>query len=146
MDDRSWKQAQLGIASVGLGLRCVATHAPAAYLASLLGASELCSAIDPSFVLDEADNGLQFGISRALLMSAVCPEAALDLTGSSHRQKYLSSLVDARLREALVTDQMGDPSFLAHLALQGLPGAGVWLTAPPVEDGRKLMRLCSQSF
>ena len=49
MQDRSWQLAQLGIKQSGLGIRCVSQHAPAAYLASLSSASELCKSIDPEF-------------------------------------------------------------------------------------------------
>lgn len=29
-------------------------------------------------------------------------------------------------------------SFRAHVALSGLPGAGIWLTTPPADDGRAM--------
>jgi hypothetical protein len=31
-----------------------------------------------------------------------------------------------------------DAGFAAHIALTSLPGAGAWLTAPPVDDGREI--------
>ena len=43
-----WQQAALGFAQAGLGLRCTAAHAPAAYLASL-GCSLSACALDASF-------------------------------------------------------------------------------------------------
>ena len=35
-------------------------------------------------------------------------------------------------------EQGGDPFFAAHMALTALPGAGAFLTAPPVDDGREI--------
>ena len=53
-------------------------------------------------------------------------------------QKKMSGLVDAAILNNLQDSQQHDAFFLAHLALIGLPGAGVWLTAPPVADDREI--------
>ena len=53
-------------------------------------------------------------------------------------QKELSTLIDAATLAALLDEQRNDATFCAHLALQAVPGAGAWLTAPPVDDGREL--------
>ena len=43
-------------------------------------------------------------------------------------------MVDARAMQHLLTAA----SFCAHVALCSVPGAGAWLTAPPVNDGREI--------
>ena len=47
-------------------------------------------------------------------------------------------MVDCFLQQQLLQEQGGDPFFAAHMALAGLPGAGAFLTAPPVDDGREI--------
>ena len=52
-------------------------------------------------------------------------------------------MIDAALYQELQTEQAHDRFFCAHLALAGLPGAGAFLTAPPVADGREIdAQLC----
>jgi hypothetical protein len=53
-------------------------------------------------------------------------------------QKYLSSLIDARLRDGIETGPGADGAYKHHLALVRQPGAGAWLTAPPADDGRSM--------
>ena len=138
LSDRSWSLAQLGIVHGGLGIRDPAKHAAAAYLASLSQTRELCGLIDPSFDGDDADGGLYLHATEADLRASVLEAAAPDRGGSRLTQKEVSSLVDAALLQQLAHDQRHDAFFCAHLALNALPGAGVWLTAPPVKDDREI--------
>ena len=69
----------------------------------------------------------------------VLDAARLDFGQADHvSQKTLSGLLDAAGRQALLLQESGDLSFRAHMATCSLPGAGVWLTAPPAEDGREM--------
>ena len=47
-------------------------------------------------------------------------------------------MLDGAALHKLCSDTAEDPWFQAHVALCSVPGAGVWLTAPPAEDGREL--------
>ena len=47
-------------------------------------------------------------------------------------------MVDAASLNALLASQRHDIAFRANVALNGSPGAGAWLTAPPTEDGREI--------
>ena len=47
-------------------------------------------------------------------------------------------MVDCALHQQLLQDNSGDRFFAAHVALVGQPGAGAFLTAPPVDDGREV--------
>ena len=47
-------------------------------------------------------------------------------------------MVDCSLQQQVLQEHGGDPIFAAHMALAGLPGAGAFLTAPPVDDGREI--------
>ena len=47
-------------------------------------------------------------------------------------------MVDGALRQQMLLEQAGDRFFAAHVALAGQPGAGAFLTAPPVDDGREV--------
>ena len=50
----------------------------------------------------------------------------------------LSRMLDAAQTQQLVTANASDPTFAAHVELCSVPGAGVWLTAPPATDGRAI--------
>ena len=47
-------------------------------------------------------------------------------------------MVDAALLQKLLQVSADDAGFQAGIALNRVPGAGVWLTAPPVEDRREI--------
>ena len=47
-------------------------------------------------------------------------------------------MIDAALYQEMLGEQAHDRFFCAHLALSSLPGAGAFLTAPPVDDGREI--------
>ena len=131
LPDRSWCLAQLSIAHGGLGLRDPAKHAPAAYLASLSQTCDLCESIDAEYQRDDAGGECFLRATEAHLRGTVLEAAALDRGGVRLTQKELSGLVDASLLKNLEQDQQHDAFFSAHIALCSLPGAGVWLTAPP---------------
>ena len=50
----------------------------------------------------------------------------------------MSALIDARLEHDLRESCRSNTSYLAHLALQSLCGAGAWLTAPPADPDRQI--------
>ena len=47
-------------------------------------------------------------------------------------------MIDAAAQARLLEQEQHDAAFCAHVALNCLPGAAAWLTAPPVDDGREL--------
>jgi hypothetical protein len=135
--DRSWILSQVSVIQGGLGLRDPSVHAPAAYLASLHHTRSLCGRIDPQF--DAADNGgaLLLDTTEADFATAVREGAAWgEQCGMS--QKHLSTLLDGAVLHRLLGEGQSDASFQAHVSLCQQPGAGVWLTAPPVDDGREI--------
>ena len=138
VEGRSWTQAQLSLRQGGLGLRCVAMHAPAAFVASVLSARDLCARIDPSFSLEDVGGHLGLQGAWSLLRNRVSPEANVDIHEQSPTQKYLSGLVDAQHLTTLKAATATDLSFQAHLSLVGQATAGAWLTALPVDDGRAI--------
>lgn len=71
---------------------------------------------------------------NGLVLEAARPE--IQAKGAS--QKHVSRLIDAAAKDALLQREALDPSFQAHVSLISLPGAGAWLTAPPVDDGRRM--------
>ena len=138
LPERSWALAQLGILQGGLGIRDPVAHAPAAYVASLLQTSELCAQIDGRFDIDDPDGGLGRAAAETELRSRVLETASWERGTAEVSQKELSAMVDAASLSALLSNERGDAPFQAHIALNRMPGAGVWLTAPPTEDGREI--------
>jgi hypothetical protein len=138
VDERGWSQAQLGMSEGGSGFRDPSKHAPAkhalaAYPASIQGCADKCRSISPGY----GRRGFDKERAEEELRNEV--NLGASLTGPAwERQKYFSSLVDARIREALEKGPGADGAYKQHWALVKLPGAGAWLTAPPAGDGRHL--------
>ena len=140
LPDRSWTLAQIGILHGGLGIRAPDQHAAAAYLASVSASQELCERIDPGFDVADSAGGLALAETNQLLDASIL-EAARSTRHdavSKPSQKRMSNLVDAASKVRLRLNEAHDRSFLGHIALTSLPGAGVWLVAPPVDEDRKM--------
>jgi hypothetical protein len=123
VDDASWRQAQLGTASGGLGLRSADAHAPAAYLASSTCSLELCQKIDPGFSWDDAGLGTVAGQHNTCVPAT--KRVSMDLPPAEAE----GGLKQSDLSEAL------DEAQFASLKALGLEAAaaahaGVWLNAP----------------
>ena len=138
LHQRSWALAQLGIAQGGLGVRDPARHAPAAYFASLQQSRELCGRLDLGFEADDASGGSLLADTEQALRGSVLEGASWNRGEVGVSQKDLSGMLDAAALEQLKRDEAQDASFLAHVELCRLAGAGAWLTANPVEDGREI--------
>jgi hypothetical protein len=138
MSDRSWAVAQLSIQHGGLGIRDPSRHGSAAYLASLLQTRALCQRIDIQFDVDDACGGSCLHATEADVRSNCLEQAAFERGSRCLTQKDLSGLLDAAMLQQLKSASVHDAGFAAHIALTSLPGAGAWLTAPPVEDGREI--------
>ena len=134
MADRSWHLAQLGVSQGGLGIRDPQRHAPAAYYASLLQTQDLCCAIDRAFDTTDQDGGLYKHAVEMTLRQNILEAAAFDPGSTKLTQKRCSGLLDAAAAEKLRMEHQSDASFLAHLSLLRVPGAGAWLTAPVTKD------------
>ena len=57
LSEDDWRLASLGVAAGGLGARCAAEHAPAAYVASFSACCELCGRLWPAFDPSDLDEG-----------------------------------------------------------------------------------------
>ena len=140
LPERCWSLAQMGIAHGGLGIRDPGQHGPAAYVASILQSRGLCQKIDGSFDPRDVCEGLGLRSALEQLSDSVLEPARPMLEGAlpNIRQKKLSQLLDAALKQHLLQSEVRDAAFRAHVGLCSLPGAGAWLTAPVVKDGREL--------
>jgi len=136
--DRSWSLAQLSVKHGGLGIRDPVLHAPAAFLGSLGQTQGLYVKIDPDFDSLDGCGGLFKSKTEADLRQHIMEAASLDWGAVPHTQKDLSSMIDGALQFQIREQQAHDRFFCAHMALSTLPGAGAFLTAPPVEDGREI--------
>ena len=94
--------------------------------------------LDSSFDVADAEGGSHLRETSVRLQEQVLPGAAATLDTATLTQKQLSAMVDAAALERLLANQRHDAAFCAHVALCRVPGAGVWLTAAPTEDGREL--------
>ena len=109
--------------------------------------------LDEAFDSSDLEDGLRLSGSLQQVRTACLPSAPvqnlavgqLELLGS---QKHLSAQVDAALIDNLSKDFQATGSLPRHLALEAIPGAGAWLTAPAsqgdVEIDEPLYRLCVQ--
>ena len=138
LPDRAWGLAQLGILQGGLGIRDPAAHAPAAYFASVLQTVELCTKIDGAYDASDRDGGSHVASVQEALRDRVLEAASWDRGAATISQKELSSMIDAASLQALCERHRADAPFQAHIALCRMPGAGAWITAPPVDDGREI--------
>ena len=138
LEERSWHLAQLGLAKGGLGVRDPGRHAAGAYIASLAQTRDLCQRIDSAFDVTDAAGGLCLADATAEVRNLALEAAALDRGNEPVKQKEISSLLDASFKQQILANNGSDPTFLTHLTLCSVPGAGTWLTAPPVPDGRAI--------
>jgi hypothetical protein len=138
LPERSWSLAQVGVSHGGLGVRDPARHAPAAYLASLRQSRDLCRRLDPDFDAEDKDGGSFLRDTERVLKASVLEGASWDRGDAAPSQKELSGMLDAAAMKQLLEGHAQDAAFRAHVGLCQLPGAGAWLTANPVADGREL--------
>ena len=67
LSDGNWRLASLGIAAGGLGARCAAEHAPAAYVVSFSVCRELCCQLWPDFDPFDLDDGCHLTAAEKFL-------------------------------------------------------------------------------
>ena len=124
LSEDDWRLASLGVAAGGLGARCAAEHAPAAYVASVSACRELCGHLWPAFDPFDLDEGCRLAAAEEALRGIYA-------VSDSPSQKSLSGMVEARS----VSGIFGDPTLPRHRRLHleacRVPGAGAWLTANP---------------
>ena len=138
LTELSWALAQLGIAQVELGIRDPARHDPAAYLASLCQSRELCGSLDAGFDAEDTSGGSFLAETERELRALVLEGASWDRGEVGVSRKDLSGMLDAAAIEQLKWEHSQDATFHGHVGLCRLTGAGAWLTANPVEDGREI--------
>ena len=91
-----WQQAALGFAQAGLGLRCTAAHAPAAYLASLGSSLSACAELDASFCAEAVTAHVDVAAALAALNAQLPGVRALSLDAAlGSKQRQLSERLDA---------------------------------------------------
>jgi len=132
LDDEQWAQATLGTSSGGLGLRSLARHSHAAFLASRTGGLELCKKLDPNHSLHSGGEQAQSPeqAARDAYNRSVNDDDQLppgNLEGLS--QKAMSAAIDKRTGMQLAANAC--QSRRAHLKLLGVEGAGIHLQAAP---------------
>ena len=126
-----WRLASLGIAAGGLGARCAAERAPAAYVASFSARRDTCCLLWPAFDPFDLDEGCHLAAAEEALRRSIPPGANMYEESDSPSKKFLSGMIEAQS----VSDIFGDPSLPRHRRLHleacHVPGAGAWLTANP---------------
>ena len=131
-----WKQASVGFAHAGLGLRSTSHHAPAAYLASWAAALRSATDIDASFSVDESKASPAVAAAVAAFNAQVDPARAITIdTALGCKQQTLSHTLDAagwdeQLANASLTDR-------ATLLSEASVGGRAFLSATP--SGRTQM-------
>ena len=115
----------------GLGLRLAQRHAPAAYIASLVGTAASCLALDPAY--DLANHSAYLAAVTAHNQDALPPDHLQVPVPPNTRQRELSQALDRAVVSQLLAPGPGREAARAHFHLLQLPGAGAWLHAPPCE-------------
>ena len=138
-DDEQWAQANLSTDSGGLGLRSLAQHSSAAFLASRSSCVELCQQLDPSHTFQSTD-GLEPAPERLAFdayNSSVNDDDRLPLNVSGAlSQKELSAAIDKRSYAQLTDADTVCQARRAHLSLVSASGAGLWLQATPSTEAQ----------
>ena len=118
--DSSWKQAQLSLSRGGLGLRSLAHHSTAAFIASISTAGH---ASPSDHFLVEAVNSYN---------TSVPPESAIDINSLATtpcRQHTLSATVESTQFNSLLSESSTVDK--ARLLSVSLPHASSWLSVVP---------------
>ena len=127
--EEDWRLASLGVAAGGLGARCAAERAPAAYVAIFSACRELCGRLWPAFDPFDLDDGCRSVAAEDALRGTISCGANIYAVSDSPSQKSLSVMVEAQSVSAL----FGGPTLPKHRRLYleacRVPGAGAWLTA-----------------
>ena len=118
--------ASLGVAAGGLGARCAAEHAPAAYVASFSASRELCGRLGSAPLSIPSTWTMVVAWRRQRM-----PCAVRFLLGDSPSQRSLSGMVEAQSVSAIFRDSTLPRHRRLHLEACRVPGAGAWLTANP---------------
>ena len=138
-DDEQWMQATLPTASGGLGLRSIAKHSHAAFLASRRSCFELCQELDPSHSLLSGDGSEPSPERLALdaFNTSVNDDARVPSDSSDKlSQKVLSAAIDTRTFAQLSQPEVASTSRRAHLSLITAFGAGLFWQATPSKEAQ----------
>ena len=131
LTEDDWRLASLGVAAGGLGTRCAAEHAPAAYVASFSASRELCGKLWPAFDPFDLDDGCRLAAAEDALRGAIPSGANIYAVSDSPSQRSLSGMVEAQSVSAIFGDSTLPRHRRLHLEACRVPGAGAWLTANP---------------
>jgi hypothetical protein len=128
LEEPSWKQAQLALATGGVGLRSCARHAAAGFIASRATCGTLCSGMYPPFNDDNPSGVLASAVQS---FNSEIPESLRLRSADDLRQnqKALSNRIEQSCRSELL-DQASTRT-KAHLELVSAKGSSGWIQAPP---------------
>ena len=133
-DDTAWKQATLGGRHGGLGLRSLASHSAAAFLASGAACDNLCRQLDNNYTWDPAAPQTSANQALEAFNAAVDPENRVTPNDGEIRQQVLSRHIDEKIYSNLKDPSRANLAYQAHLGLVSAPDAGRWLFAVPAKD------------
>jgi len=134
LDDGYWTLATLSTGKSGLGIRAIAEHCDAAFLASRTSCHELCRELDPQHTLHSAVfaspelaslNNINGRVDEDDKVPAGLPEKL--------RQQSLSAAIDKHVAKQLSMPGLASQARRAHLKLTS--GNGSWLHATPAASG-----------
>ena len=127
LSDEKWLQASLPVKDGGLGIRCAATLALSAFLASAASTSELQANMLPPESADTSDDLVDTALKAWKLLTGSEPP-----TGSAaHRQREWDSRWISKAWTTL-HESANNALDRARLLASQAPHAGDWLLAPPV--------------
>jgi len=138
-DVEQWSQATLSTMKGGLGLRSLAKHSNAAFLASRSSCLSLCRELDPAHTFQFSDD-LQPAPERlafdAYNQSVNDDDRIPTTTVGALSQKVLSEAIDKRAYAQLASPQSCCQARRAHLSLVSASGAGLFLHATPSKEAK----------
>ena len=130
-----WRQAELGFAQAGLGLRSTAAHAPAAYLASLGSCLSACAELDPSFSTDTMLQDAEVTAALHALNAQLPGNRAMTLEAVlASKQRDLSQHIDSATWDSILLT--ASPVARATLFSEAGAGARAFLAALPAGKTR----------
>ena len=135
LGDEHWARAVHAIRNGGVGLRSLATHSPAAYLASRSACHKLCKDLDSHHQWEVTDQTSPAYAAVRHLNSVFLPEdqIATDVAEPIRQQKLSLAVEKASIAAAVASDSVALHE-KAHHKLVTQKGGGGFLTAMPSDD------------
>eukprot|EP00662_Eupelagonemidae_sp_cell21_P058126 gene58126-biopygen56035 len=134
LTNEEWETASLATRKGGVGLRPVALHADAAYIASRRGSFELSRRLDPNFRW-EANHDLTSPLTGAIesVNARLPPGKKLSLADARPVKQHTISAALEAVQYMRHLNQ-ATPEHRVHIRAKAAPHAGAWLTGVPSES------------